>query len=97
MWGISTLATASIINNAVDNAVDANTQYIVVPNTSYQLLFGSVQPVGDRTITFITTAGDTSYQLNADCERGLLEDQTPQTVDEAELLNAACQVAFGSV
>jgi hypothetical protein len=42
-WGVSTLATAAIINDAANNAVDNNTTYIVVPNSNYQLVLGSVQ------------------------------------------------------
>jgi hypothetical protein len=95
-WGIGTLATASIINNAVDRAVQSNTQYIVVPNTSYQLLYGSVQPTGSSSVSFAVTADDSTYQLTADCTNGLIDGRAPDSAEEAELLNAACQVAFGS-
>jgi len=39
VWGIGTLATAAVINNAVDAAINSQVSYIVVPNTSYQLLY----------------------------------------------------------
>ncbi|WP_259722642.1 hypothetical protein [Synechococcus sp. CS-1328] len=97
LWGIGTLATASIINNAVDNAMNSNTTYIVVPNTDYQLLYGSVQPSGSSAVTFAVTADDETYQLTADCNRGTLDGRNPNSAEEAELINAACQVAFGSV
>jgi hypothetical protein len=96
-WGVGTLATAAIINSAVNNAVDNNTTYIVVPNSNYQLLFGSVQPSGTSAITFAVTDSGSTYELTADCQSGLLSGQEPQSAAEAELLNAACQVAFGNV
>ncbi len=95
-WGITTLATASIINNAVDNAIAANNPVIVVPDTGYQLLYGSVQPVGTNLVSFVVQANGSQYQLTADCQQGLINGQQPQTADQAQLLNAACQVAFGS-
>ena len=95
-WGVGTLATAAIINSAVNNAVNNNTTYIVVPNSNYQLLFGSVQPSGTSTISFAVTDSGSTYELTADCQGGLLSGQEPQSAAEAELLNAACQVAFGN-
>lgn len=95
-WGLATLTTAAIINNAVDNAIADNVSYITVPNSSYQLLYGTVSPTSDSAISFDVTANGTTYQLNADCRAGMLNGQQPNTAAEAELLNAACQVAFGS-
>ena len=95
-WGIGTLATAAIINDAVDDAVQASQTTIVVPNTGYQLLYGTVEPSGSTGITFVVQAGSTNYQLTADCQRGLINGREPSSSDEAELLNAACQVAYGT-
>jgi hypothetical protein len=95
-WGVGTLATAAIINNAVNNAVDNNNTYIVVPNSNYQLVFGSVQPSGTSAISFAVTDSGSTYELTADCQSGLLNGQEPQSAAEAELLNASCQVAFGN-
>ena len=95
-WGVATLATASIINSAVDAAVASHQTVIVVPNTQYQLLFGTVQPTGTNTVAFDVSANGTVYQLSADCQSGLLNGQVPANAQEAELLNAACQVAFGT-
>jgi hypothetical protein len=94
--GTLALATAAIINNAVDNAVNNNATYIVVPNSNYQLVFGSVQPSGTSAISFVVTDSGSTYQLTADCQSGLLNGQEPQSAAEAELLNAACQLAFGN-
>ncbi|MBC1259958.1 hypothetical protein FQK07_01505 [Synechococcus sp. BSF8S] len=97
VWGVTTLATAAIINSSVDNAVTTKTEYIVVPNTDYQLYYGSVQPTNDDSVTFLVKAGDGDYQITADCKAGTLNGQQPGNASEAELLNAVCQVAFGSV
>lgn len=96
-WGVTSLATAAIINAAVDDAVDSHTTTIVVPNTDYRLLYGSVEPVNDQTVSFSIESGDREVALNADCKRGTLDGRNPSTSAEAELLNAACQVAFGDV
>jgi hypothetical protein len=96
-WGVTTLATAAIINAAVDDAVDSHTTTIVVPNTDYRLLYGSVEPVNDQTVSFSIESGDREVALNADCKLGTLDGRNPTTAQEAELLNAACQVAFGDV
>jgi len=95
-WGIGTLATAAIINDAVNSAVQANQTYILVPNTSYQLLYGTVQPSGDSSVSFVVSANGSNYQLTADCQQGSINGRDPANAEEAELLNAACQVAFGN-
>ena len=95
-WGITTLTTAAVINTAVNNAVNDQVSYIVVPNSDYQLQYGTVAPQGRDGVTFVVTSGGSSYQLTADCNRGTLNGQDPQSAAEAELINAACQVAFGS-
>jgi hypothetical protein len=95
-WGVGALATAAVINDAVDDAVDDHVSYIVVPNTDYQLLYGTVQPSSSSSVTFDVTANGSSYRLTADCQSGYLNGREPSTANEAELLNAACQVAYGS-
>ncbi len=94
-WGITTLATAAIVNAAVDNAVSRNTTYIVVPNTSYLLLHGTIRPVGSKSTTFAVVSNGDEIEMTADCDRGTLDGFNPASRAEAELLNAACQVAFG--
>ena len=96
-WGVATLATAAIINDSVNNAVSSNTTYIMVPNTNYQLLFGTVQPSGSNSVSFVMQANGNNYQLTANCNQGTINGQEPSNAEEAELLNAACQVAYGSV
>jgi hypothetical protein len=96
-WGIATLATASIINSAVDAAISSNQTYILVPQSNYQLIFASVVPTSSSVVSFAVNADGGTYQLTADCNAGLLDGRQPQSAAEAELLNAACQVAFGNV
>ena len=96
VWGISSLATAAVINNAVNNAINTNASYIVVPNSAYELQFGTVQPSGAASVNFVATSDGSSYELSADCNAGLLNGNPPGSAAEAELLNAACQVAFGN-
>ncbi len=96
VWGIGSLATAAAINNAVNASIAAQTTYIVVPESDYQLLYGSVQPSGSSTINFAVSANGSTYQLTADCNAGLLNGADPASAAEAQLLNAACQVAFGN-
>ncbi|MEB3326241.1 MAG: hypothetical protein VKI39_00875 [Synechococcus sp.] len=95
-WGIASLATAAIINEAVSNAIDDHNTYIVVPNTNYELLYGTVQPSGSDSVSFVIQADGSEYQLSANCNRGTINGQDPSSAAEAELLNAACQVAYGS-
>jgi len=68
-WGIGTLATAAIINDAVDDAIDDQVSYIVVPNSNYQLLYGTVTPAGGSSVTFDVTDNGTSYRLTARLQR----------------------------
>jgi len=42
------------------------------------------------------SANGRAYQLSADCNADLLNGADPASAAEAQLLNAACQVAFGS-
>ncbi len=96
-FGLTTLTTAAIINSAVDNAVSNQTTYVVVPNTDYRLLYGTVEPINDQSVRFAVEAGSGETYFDADCNRGTLNGRNPTSASEAELLNAACQVAYGSV
>ena len=96
LWGLTTLTSAAIIGSAVNSAISSNTSYIAVPNSTYQLLYGSVQPQDANNISFAFTYQGQTYQANADCRNGYLNGSPPGAPAEAELMNAACQVAFGS-
>jgi len=96
LWGVGTLATAAIINNAVNDAIADNDTTIIVPNSNYSLYYGSIQPIGQSSVSFVVQADGNDYQLSADCNAGTINGEEPKTAGQAELLNAACQVAFGS-
>jgi hypothetical protein len=44
----------------------------------------------------VVKADGKDYQLSADCNAGTINGEEPKSAAQAELLNAACQVAFGS-
>jgi len=96
VWGLTTLTTAAIINEAVDDAVSEHVTYIAVPNSDYGLLYGTVAPVANDGVSFEVIDGGRSVAMTADCRQGTLNGREPGTAAEAELLNAACQVAYGS-
>jgi hypothetical protein len=77
--------------------VSTHTTYIVVPNSDYRLLYGTVAPVGTQSVSFEAISNDEAITMQADCNDGTLNGSRPNSAAEAELLNAACQVAFGSV
>jgi hypothetical protein len=93
-WGLGSLATFAVIDSLVDSAVSSQTSYIVVPDSDYSLYYSSVQPTGDL-VTFQADDGSNTLTLRADCRSGTLNGYPPQNANEAQLLNAACQVAFG--
>jgi hypothetical protein len=83
-WGLRSLATAAVINNAVNDAIAASQ------------VFNSVQTSGNQVVYFVVSDGVESRQLSADCSSGTLGGQEPSDASEAQSLNAACQVAFGA-
>ena len=95
-WGITSLASAAVIAAAIDNAIDNNRTTVTVDDSPYDLVVGSVEATGDQTATFSFTLDSNAYEANADCGSGLLDGQAPDSPEEAQLLNAACQVAFGA-
>jgi hypothetical protein len=96
-WGINALTTSLIVNNAVNNAIRDRQTTVVVPNSSMRLYYGSVEARDRTEVTFVAANGNYTYEMEADCEDGLLNGEVPTSLSEAELVNAACQVAFGSV
>jgi len=94
-WGLGALAAASVINDLVDAAAESGSPTVIVPETDLGLRYESVVPVGAASTTFWAEREDTIFQLTADCAQGLLDGEPPGTPEEAQLLNASCQVAFG--
>ena len=97
-WGVAGLATAATITALINNASRNQTPVIVVPQTSYQLNYGSIQAVGTAGVNFVYSSNVNGpyYSGNADCNAGLLNGGTPLTLQDAQLLNTACQVAYGA-
>ena len=93
-WGLGSLATFAVIDSLVDSAVNSQTSYIVVPDSNYSLYYSSVQVTGDL-VSFQADDGSNTLTFRADCRAGTLNGYPPQSAAEAQLLNAACQVAFG--
>lgn len=95
-WGVGSLATAAVITNAVNNAIAASQPTIVVQDAGYSLYYNSIEPTGDQAIRFTAATGNTPFEATGDCGRGELNGREPASAAQAQLLNAACQVAFGS-
>lgn len=95
VWGLTALTAAAIINSAINRAISQQQSAIVVPSTTWQLYYGTVQPVENYGVTFAVNNGYGTFQMGADCEQGLLDGDVPSTPAEAQLVNAACQVTYG--
>lgn len=95
-WGITSLASAAIIGAAINNALQQNQPTIAVNDSPYQLVFGSVDAVGSDEVVFTFLFGDASYEGRANCRAGTLNGRQPLNPEEAQLMNAACQVAFST-
>ncbi len=95
-WGITGLATAATISSLVNQAVAQQSGVIVVPQTSFQLNFASVEAVGSQGASFFYSLNDGPQLFGgANCALGLVDGQPPASAAEAQLLNAVCQVAYG--
>ena len=93
-WGIAGMATFGTINRLVNSAQSSQVSYIEVPNSDYSLYYPSVTATGD-VVSFEADNGYDTARFNANCRNGTLNSGTPRNANEAQLLNAACQVAFG--
>ena len=95
-WGLAGLATSAVITDLVDQAGDQQSSVIQVPDSNYQLNYGTVDAVGNSGANFsYSVANSPPLQGGVDCQDGLLDGQVPSTAAQAQLLNAACQVAYG--
>jgi hypothetical protein len=94
-WGVTSLATAAAINAAVDDAIAASRPTIPVADAGYSLFVNSVAPSGEEEVRFTAATGDTRFEAQADCRQGELNGREPASAAQAELVNAACQVAYG--
>jgi hypothetical protein len=95
-WGLAALATGAVITDLVNDATEQQSPVINVPDSNYQLNYGSVDSVGSSGADFsYAVAGSPPLKGAANCQQGLLDGQVPTTAAQAQLLNAACQVAYG--
>jgi hypothetical protein len=95
-WGLAGLANAAVITDLVNDASDQQSPVIEVPDSNYQLNYGTVDAVGNSGANFsYSVASSPPVQGGANCQEGLLDGQVPSTAAQAQLLNAACQVAYG--
>jgi hypothetical protein len=95
-WGVAGLATGAAITSLVNDAANQQSTVIVVPQSDFQLNYGSVESVGTAGVSFNYGVGNTNLMGSANCQDGLLNGQVPSDADQAQLLNAVCQVAYGS-
>ena len=93
-WGLAGMATFGTINSLVNSAQSSQVSYIEVPNSDYSLYYPSVTATGD-VVSFEADNGYDTVRFNANCRDGTLNGGAPLNANEAQLLNAACQVAFG--
>lgn len=87
-WGA--FVGGAVLGALLTTALTNNTQYVVVPNTSYELYYDTIRTSGN--IAYFTVDG---RQTSVDCKAGTLNFKTPEAAAEAELVNAACIYAFG--
>ena len=96
-WGISSLATAAAVTSLVNASAEQQSTLIVVPQTNIQLDYSSVQGIAPSSATFRYAVTGGPYQMGqVECKQGLLNGFAPTTADQAQLLNAVCQVAYGA-
>jgi len=95
-WGLAGLATGAAITSLVNNAAAVQSPLIVVPQTNYQLNYGSVEAVGNYGVSFSYLVNGLPLYGGANCQQGLLNGQIPANGNQAQLLNAVCQVAYGN-
>jgi hypothetical protein len=95
-WGVVSLSPTIVIQQSMDEAVAESADSFAVPNSDFEIFHASIRPIGERVIEFNFAYDQESFLAKADCELGLLNDEEPSGLDEAELMHAACSLAFGS-
>ena len=74
----------------VNSSQQSNSSTIVVPETDYQLNYGSV----GSEINFNYQIDGQTLTGTADCQRGLLNGTFPRDESQAHLLNAVCHIRY---
>lgn len=97
VWGVNGLTAAVTLTAFVNDAIAAQSTVIVVPQTTLLLDFGSVQAVRPMAVRFSWASAAGAFQeASGDCQAGLLNGAPPADAAQAQLLNAACHVAYGT-
>ena len=94
-WGVAGMASAAAITNSVNDAAAQQSTVIVVPQTGFQLNYASVKAIDPDSVSFTWTNGALSQAASGNCRQGSLNG-APATAANANLLNAACVVAYGN-
>ena len=96
-WALTSLAPAATISGLVTAALASGSTVIGVPGGGERLDLASLQPLRPMGVRFrYAAAGEEFRPGSADCQAGLLGDLPPQTPQEAQRLNAVCQVTYGN-
>ncbi|MFZ0406876.1 MAG: hypothetical protein WAM11_02020 [Cyanobium sp.] len=88
------VASTAAITAAVNASVAASSAVIVVPGSPYQLNYASVLGLPNSRVSFTYISGGLSLSATGDCSLGLVDGQAVRGVS-AQLLHAACSVAYG--
>ena len=89
------MATAAAITSSVNAAAAQQSSVIVVPQTTYQLNYASVQANPPDSVSFSWSSASGVMAATGNCRQGTLNG-SPATAANAHLLNAACTVAYGA-
>lgn len=98
--GITLLGTAAVLN-LLSDALDNQREYVLIPDTNFQLIYSSVSARGINDVAFDYRVGGTIQAATADCETFRWSSppraprQRPASDATQQLLNAACIVAYG--
>ena len=65
-----------------------------MPQTEYQLDYGSVGSTDDENVSFNYSVNGESMSGSADCQQGLLNGLIPANANQAHLLNSVCHVRY---
>ena len=95
-WAVTAgVASAAAITAAVNASAAASSTVIVVPSTPYQLNYATVVGLPNSQVRFSYLSGGLWLNATGDCQLGLVNGMAATGVS-AQLLQAACTVAYGS-
>ncbi len=71
-WGITSLAAAATVTELVNTAAAAQSSVILIPQTSFQLNYASVEAIGEHGVSFFYSVdGGSQLAGGANCDMGL--------------------------